>query len=738
MRVRKPFLTILCVLLSPSLIGQGADSLLIETNGLADHLGQQVVNSDSTWFDGQYLNAGALLTERLSNSAQDFYEAGIANPNISFRKQGPALMTLNDIPLNIYDVNIYGQLSGQVEYRDYISLPQSNLLYIGTTELGSVSASKNTLSSANYGTFGKNGVIAFNSYVPTQDGWSVEMNSGFWFTRNQNATNQITIDGHTLRNGAKIGYQINRFRSSFNLELLNQFLASNTPATDNASFRGINLSSTNQYDITEKLQADLFVNYFTSDNIEAIREVSYWDDDQNNSRVIGRMGLTYSPTKFLTLQAFSSKMQLTNDHTYVYGLNSSVSTNSEWKQNYHSIKATYEQTFGGRFGVKSSVTYNVLNRKFERSSSGNAFGFEYEFDDKFLASEVTFDYDKWIYLGGFLNAQNTSLLMQSDDPFISRGIHGAMDIFKLIKVKTLNSAMIRVNLTYVELPTATFKGSEYGLDLSLLKGKIDLSATYFKNLQDHPIQTYPIISGNSTTSNSVYYYNNYDREYSGFDVSIATRPMKNWRMNLNWSKNNYKTIDNTLGTQSNIVTSSFGGNLSGNANVGVPLGVLQGSGLLYGSGNIPVTTTIATSEEPLWTSNLFNTVDIGKLTVGCLLSYQYGGSTYDYEVNSTNTANFDPDRAPLSNYYYGAYYWGNASRNPGITVRGLDALVLRNIYVNYEFKKVLKTQSIRIGLAAKNLWASTKLENNRIPAETFSNYSAHSLKTYSINLTVRL
>lgn len=730
MRVRSLFL-VFCLGLWPgydsTLIAQHTDSLSTETNTL----GQEKVTSDSTWFSGQYLNACSQLTERMSNSSQDYYESGITNPNISFRKQGPALMLVNDIPVNIYGVNIFDHVSNQADFRDFVSTPQSNLMYFSASEFQSMYASKNILSSASYGSFGKNGIISFSSYLPEKQGLSVEVNSGIWFTRNQNSSDQSILDGHTLRNGAKLGYRKKNIKTSLNLELLNQFLATNNPREDDAAFRGFNISSTNQYDITEQLQVDMFINYFRSNNLANIRYPSTWDEDQVNSRIISRLGLSYKLTKFLTIQAFGSNLNLVNRRTYQYGLNSVADIRDKWNQYYHSIKGIFEQTFPNHIGINASLAYNVLTRKFERHSSGNTFGLEYKFEDKFLASEITIDYMKWIYIGGFLNVQNTGLAIQNDNRFVSRGIHGAWDFSRLLKIEKLNSGVIRANLSQIEMPTSTWKSSEFGIDLSFANGQIDLSASYYLNSLDLPqVITQPTIGSSYT----VYYYNNYDAEFSGFEFSINTKPTKNWQLNLNWSKNKYNPLDNSGNINSNYMLNLNNGALTGNATVGSPFGSLLGTGFLYSADSVVTSGTIDTTRDPLWTSNLFNSVSLGAFSMGCLVSYQYGGSTYDYNAE---TSAGGIGGGVLSNFYNGAYYWGNSTRNPS-SIKGMDALILRNVYMSYELKKVLKTQSIHIGLAAKNLWSSTKLRDNRIPSETSGIFSSQTLKTYSINLRVVL
>lgn len=199
-------------------------------------------------------------------------------------------------------------------------------------------------------------------------------------------------------------------------------------------------------------------------------------------------------------------------------------------------------------------------------------------------------------------------------------------------------------LKNADLKPERTRSYEAGLELSLLKNRIGLDATYFKtNTID---QIIPVtISG--ATGYTTQIINAGNVENKGVELSLNLVPVKtqnfNWNLNLNWTKINNKVIS-LHGSTENILLGGFQGNVTLNAVVGQPFGVLKGTDYIYdsasgqpmvdGDGYYLISgsaNNIIGNITPDWTGGINNRFTLGNLSLGFLIDFKQGGDVYSVD-----------------------------------------------------------------------------------------------------------
>ncbi|MGN6615889.1 MAG: SusC/RagA family TonB-linked outer membrane protein [Ilyomonas sp.] len=183
---------------------------------------------------------------------------------------------------------------------------------------------------------------------------------------------------------------------------------------------------------------------------------------------------------------------------------------------------------------------------------------------------------------------------------------------------------------------------EGGLEVSFLKNRIGLDATYFKtNTID---QIIPVtISG--ATGYTTQIVNAGNVENKGVELSLNLVPVRtknfNWDLNVNWTKINNKVLS-LYGDTKNILLGSFQGNVTLNAVVGEPFGVLKGTDFIYTNGQptvdgdgyyIPSASAneIIGNITPDWTGGINNRFSYGDLSLSFLIDFKHGGDVYSVD-----------------------------------------------------------------------------------------------------------
>ena len=247
----------------------------------------------------------------------------------------------------------------------------------------------------------------------------------------------------------------------------------------------------------------------------------------------------------------------------------------------------------------------------------------------------------------------------------------------------------------------------------------------------------------------------------GVELALFGEPVRNdrfgWLTKVNFTKNTNEVTDLFVDPETgektqNVVLNSYQGSLTTNATLGQPLGVMRGFGYKYLNGQrvvnssgyyVSETNQVIGDPNPDFKLGFYNSFNFGKnVTASFLIDTQKGGDVYSLDMhygqgtgvlaNTVGTnANGEPVReggvlfqgvtedgtpnttyAP-ANFYGGAFYWGNSSRNPGqMTVYDASYVKLREASLGYQFPSSFFDnnflQDASLSLVGNNLWIIDK------------------------------
>lgn len=308
-----------------------------------------------------------------------------------------------------------------------------------------------------------------------------------------------------------------------------------------------------------------------------------------------------------------------------------------------------------------------------------------------------------------------------------------------------------------ELVPERTKEIEVGLETRMFANRLGFDLTWYKkNTED---QLMPV-SLSTATGFSNRWVNAGELQNKGVEARVTGVPIKtddfNWTVNVNWAKNENLVVD-LYGDQTNLVLSSYQGGVSLNATVGQPYNTLRGKGYKYHENGQrivdangyykAVNDQVIGDANPDWNGGISNRLAYKDLSLSFLIDVQRGGDVFsldlyygggtglpDYTAGLNDLGN--PVRDPVSagggvlnpgvtedgqpnttraraDFYGGAYYWGNAARNPTqIHVYDASYVKLRelaltyNLPVNRWFGEMFNSGNI--SLIGRNLWIIDK------------------------------
>jgi hypothetical protein len=261
-----------------------------------------------------------------------------------------------------------------------------------------------------------------------------------------------------------------------------------------------------------------------------------------------------------------------------------------------------------------------------------------------------------------------------------------------------------------------------------------------------------------STGTSFKWLNGGEIENKGVEVTIGYDILKNnsfkWNMSANWSKN-VSNVNSLPEGIDNYQINSFQGGVSLNATVGQPYGVLRGTGyqflngkpVINGSGYpVAIADQVIGNPNPDWNGGVMNTLSYKGVNLSFLVDVSQGGDVYSLDMHygqgtgipkETGGLNElgNPIRDALSegggilfdgvqadgsantvraraDYYGGAYYWGNATRQPSqMTVYDASYVKLREVALTYNFPKNILGhvfQAASFSVVGRNLWIISK------------------------------
>ncbi|WP_439879668.1 SusC/RagA family TonB-linked outer membrane protein [Pontibacter sp. MBLB2868] len=320
--------------------------------------------------------------------------------------------------------------------------------------------------------------------------------------------------------------------------------------------------------------------------------------------------------------------------------------------------------------------------------------------------------------------------------------------------------------------------SEFGINLSFLRNRINADIAYYNRSTTDQILAVPVAASSGYTTKIM---NIGKVENKGLELLLSATPVQvndfRWDVRYTFSNNRNKVVKLREGLEQVVLTGAFG--IDFVAIEGQPLGVFKGPDFLKDADGhiivneatgLPLQTTeqkILGTAQPKYLMGLYNNFDYKGINLSVGLDYRHGGKFYSYTQrlsqfvgNTTNTlyndrqpfvvpgsvvgvdadgdGNIDKDdkgnpitrenTTPIDMQHI-ANYW-NDGYNPAIEQEHLkdrSFLKLREVVVGYMLPAALleKTpfSTISVSLVGRNLLMWTPENNNIIDPEstTFGN-----------------
>jgi TonB-linked SusC/RagA family outer membrane protein len=286
-------------------------------------------------------------------------------------------------------------------------------------------------------------------------------------------------------------------------------------------------------------------------------------------------------------------------------------------------------------------------------------------------------------------------------------------------------------------------GTELGLDLRFLKGRIGLDVTYYNQLSRNQILGVEISKASGYDSRIL---NAGKISNKGLEVVLTGSPVRlngfSWETTLNFSRNRNKVLELAEGLTTYVLYSRQG--LNSEARVGQAYGTLYGIGfehapdgqVIYGANGYPVvssTPRVLGNIQPKWTGGWQNTFSYKGIVLGALVDIRSGGSLFDegtgtarwtgqyaetaigreegiigkgvVNVGSAETPNYVPNTTIVpANALYG---YNNPRRYHEAAIFDASYVKLREVTLGYQIPAALlnriKVRSAKISLVGRNV-----------------------------------
>ena len=183
-------------------------------------------------------------------------------------------------------------------------------------------------------------------------------------------------------------------------------------------------------------------------------------------------------------------------------------------------------------------------------------------------------------------------------------------------------------------------GTELGIDLRFLKGRVGLDLTYYDQISRNQILGVEISKSSGYDSRIL---NAGKISNTGIEIVLTGSPVRlsngfNWETTLNFSRNRNKVLELAEGLTTYVLYSRQG--LNSEARVGQAYGTLFGIGFdhapdgqrIYGANGYPVvsaTPRVLGNIQPNWTGGWQNTFSFKGIVLSALVDVRSGGSLFD-------------------------------------------------------------------------------------------------------------
>jgi TonB-linked SusC/RagA family outer membrane protein len=320
-----------------------------------------------------------------------------------------------------------------------------------------------------------------------------------------------------------------------------------------------------------------------------------------------------------------------------------------------------------------------------------------------LYASASLSYKSMLYLDATFRQDYASTLPVKNDKYYYPSITGSYIFSQTIKPSWLSFGKVRLNYAKVGnlagydqlldkyVVNTPFNGASYtlpntksnsdlksesttsletGLEMRFLNNRVGFDLALYKTNSKDQIMP---VTLSQTTGYNYMYVNAGEIENKGIELTLNFVPVQTsdfkWSMDVNFAKNQNKVLSLYPGI-SNLQLGSFQGNVTLNAEVGQPYGVLKGTDYTYdASGNKILSATsgkpikTATADKvvgnvnPDWTGGIHNSFSYKNVTLSFLIDIQKGGDIYSLDMYYGLSSGLYPETAGKNDL-------GNPVRNP--------------------------------------------------------------------------
>ena len=318
--------------------------------------------------------------------------------------------------------------------------------------------------------------------------------------------------------------------------------------------------------------------------------------------------------------------------------------------------------------------YTVSNTTVAKSPTENL----YESNIKSAYASMSIGYKNFAYVEGSFRVDESSTLPVGDRTFNYPAISGNIILSELEGLKDLSFLTFsKFRANYAEVGSGTdpyriqsaytnyenwgdkaiysvnhqeqnanlkeerTKSWELGWEASLFQGRLGFDVAYYKaNTFD---QIMPALVSPASGRQSVI-VNSGELENKGWELQLMGTPIKtsdfSWNMNVNWSKNENEVKELYAGLSNVLITSAW--DVTVNAAVGQPFGVIKGTDFVYTNGKKTVGATgyylktddsdvVIGNIQPDWNAGITNTFVYKGISLRTLIDIQQGGDIYSVD-----------------------------------------------------------------------------------------------------------
>ena len=232
-----------------------------------------------------------------------------------------------------------------------------------------------------------------------------------------------------------------------------------------------------------------------------------------------------------------------------------------------------------------------------------------------------------------------------------------------------------------DLKSESTQSIETGLEMKFFKNRVGFDLALYKTNSKDQIMP---VTLSQTTGYASRYVNSGEIENKGIELALNLVPVQTtsfrWDINVNFAKNQNKVLSLFPGV-SNLQLGSFQGNVTLNATIGQPYGVLRGSDYTYDTNGNKIlsastgkpiksktTNEVLGNVNPDWTGGFSNSFSYKNISLSFLIDVQKGGSIYNLDMYYGLSSGLYPETAGLNDL-------GNPVRDPriGNATSGYDA-----------------------------------------------------------------